>query len=50
MSHRDDGMGLATVLAILDRGRPPRSQPGRGCAWLLLLGSIAIVALWWLSR
>jgi hypothetical protein len=47
--HDDDGMNLATLLAIFQSEGPSRG-PGRGCAWLLLIGSIIVLLLWWLSR
>jgi hypothetical protein len=43
------GLDVPTALAISEADKP-RPRPGRALAWLLLAGSIAVVALWWLSR
>lgn len=55
MAEHDDleigiaaGLDVPTALALED-DEPQRPRSGRAFAWVLL-GSIAVLVLWWLSR
>ena len=42
------GLDVPTALALAEDDEPPqRPRSGRGCAWVLLLGSVAVLVLWW---
>ena len=45
------GLDVPTALSLSQDDEPPqRVRAGRGLAWVLLLGSVVALTLWWLSH
>jgi hypothetical protein len=43
------GLDAPTAIVLSEEDKPPQRGPGRGCAWILLIGSAAVLVLWWLA-
>ena len=41
------GLDIPTAIVLSEDDKPKRG-PGKGCAWVVLLGSVAALVLWWL--
>ncbi len=42
------GLDVPTAIVLSEDDKPQR-QSGRGCAWILLFGSVVILTLWYLG-